>query len=122
MLAALQAPAIRRIALFVGTVRDHADGKPVARLDYEAHPLAAREISRVLDAIAAGTPGVRLAAVHRSGQLVVGDLAVIVGAAAAHRAEAFAACRDAIEQIKALVPIWKKEWAPDGSAHWVNLE
>jgi molybdopterin converting factor subunit 1 len=122
VLAALQAPDIGGIALFIGTVRDHADGKPVARLDYEAHPQAAREIGRVLDAIAARMPGVRLAAVHRSGQLAVGDLAVIVGAATAHRAEAFAACRDAIEQIKERVPIWKKEWAPDGSAHWVNLE
>jgi molybdopterin synthase catalytic subunit len=65
---------------------------------------------------------VRLAALHRTGELVVGDLAVIVAASAPHRAEAFAACRDAIERIKESVPIWKKEWAPDGSAHWVNLE
>ncbi len=122
VLAALKAPDVGGIALFVGTVRDHADGKPVARLDYEAHPHAARDIDRVLAEIAAIAPGVRLAAVHRTGQLAVGDLAVIVGAGAAHRAEAFSACRDAIERIKERVPIWKKEWAPDGSAHWVNLE
>jgi molybdopterin synthase catalytic subunit len=65
---------------------------------------------------------VRLAALHRTGELAVGDVAVIVAASAPHRAEAFAACRDAIERIKERVPIWKKEWAPDGSAHWVNLE
>jgi molybdopterin synthase catalytic subunit len=122
VLGALQAPAIGGISLFVGTVRDHAGGKPVARLDYEAHPHAARDIDRVLAEIAARMPGIRLAAVHRTGQLAVGDLAVIVGAASAHRAEAFTACREAIERIKERVPIWKKEWAPDGSAHWVNLE
>jgi MoaE-MoaD fusion protein len=111
------------IALFIGTVRDHADGKSVARLDYEAHPeLAAREMERVLEEIARAAPHVRLAALHRTGELAVGDLAVIVAASAPHRAEAFAACRDAIERIKERVPIWKKEWAPDGSAHWVNLE
>lgn len=122
LLAALQAPGIGGISLFIGTVRDHADGKPVARLDYEAHPHAAREIDRILAEIAARLPGVRLAALHRTGQLAVGDLAVIVGAGSAHRGEAFTACREAIERIKERVPIWKKEWAPDGSAHWVNLE
>jgi molybdopterin synthase catalytic subunit len=64
---------------------------------------------------------VRLAALHRAGTLAVGDAAVIVAASSAHRAEAFAACREAIERIKAQVPIWKKEWAADGTAHWVNL-
>jgi molybdopterin synthase catalytic subunit len=53
--------------------------------------------------------------------LKVGDLAVIVVASEPHRAEAFAACRAAIDQIKQTVPVWKKEWAPDGSAHWINL-
>jgi molybdopterin synthase catalytic subunit len=76
----------------------------------------------VLDEVAAAHAGVRLAALHRVGSLAIGDLAVIVAASAAHRAEAFAACRDAIEQIKQRVPIWKKEWAPDGTAVWVNLK
>jgi molybdopterin synthase catalytic subunit len=110
------------VALFVGCVRDHADGKAVARLDYEAHPsLAEREMNAVLSDVAASHPGVRLAALHRTGQLALGDLAVVVAASAPHRAEAFAACRQAIERIKERVPIWKKEWAPDGSANWVNL-
>jgi molybdopterin synthase catalytic subunit len=123
VLAAVRHAQAGGIALFIGTVRDHADGKPVARLDYEAHPeLAAREMERVLEEVARVSPHVRLAALHRTGELVVGDLAVIVAASAPHRAEAFAACRDAIERIKERVPIWKKEWAPDGSAHWVNLE
>jgi len=116
-------PTAGGVALFVGVVRDHADGKPVARLDYEAHPeLATKETKRILEGIAAEIEGARLAAVHRVGSLRVGDLAVVVAASAPHRAEAFRACRLAIDRIKETVPIWKKEWAPDGTAHWVNLD
>jgi molybdopterin synthase catalytic subunit len=123
VLAAVRAPGMGAEVLFLGSVRDHADGKPVARLDYEAHAsMAEREMSRILHEIAAARPDVRLAALHRIGELAVGDVAVAVAAAAAHRAEAFEACREAIEQIKHRVPIWKKEWAPDGSANWVNLK
>ncbi len=123
VLAAVQSASTGGIALFIGTVRDHADGAAVARLDYEAHPtLAEREMRRVLDEIAEAHPGVRLAALHRTGSLAVGDVAVIVAAGAPHRAEAFSACRAAIEQIKQRVPIWKKEWTPDGVATWVNLK
>jgi molybdopterin converting factor subunit 1 len=123
VLAAVRSPSIGGIALFIGTVRDHADGQAVARLDYEAHvAMAERELSRILVEIAERWPGARLAALHRIGRLEVGDMAVVVAAGAAHRAEAFSACREAIEQIKQRVPIWKKEWAPDGAAHWVNLE
>jgi molybdopterin synthase catalytic subunit/molybdopterin converting factor small subunit len=123
VIAAVRGPHAGAISLFIGTVRDHADGKPVTRLDYEAHAtLAERELRRVLDEIAAEQLGVRLAALHRTGELAVGDLAVIVAASAPHRSEAIAACSEAIERIKARVPIWKKEWGADGSAHWVNLE
>lgn len=122
-LAAVRHAGAGAVAVFVGTVRDQADGKPVARLDYEAHPeLAEREMHAILDEIEHASPGVRLSALHRTGQLAVGDIAVLVATRAPHRGEAFAACRDAIERIKARVPIWKHEWAPDGSAHWVNLE
>jgi MoaE-MoaD fusion protein len=122
-MAAVAHPSAGAVAVFTGVVRDHADGKAVARLDYEAHPtLAPREMRRVLEEVTAGIPGVRLAAVHRVGQLAVGDLAVVVAASSAHRAQAFEACREAIERIKATVPIWKKEWGPDGVAHWVNLK
>jgi molybdopterin synthase catalytic subunit len=123
VLAQLRAPEVGGIALFIGTVRDHAGGRTVVRLDYEAHPqLAQQEMSRILDALCSEHPGVRVAAVHRTGELAIGDLAVIVGASSAHRAEAFAACRAAIERIKERVPIWKKEWADDGSGTWVNLD
>jgi molybdopterin synthase catalytic subunit len=122
LITALSGPEIGGIALFLGTVRDHADGKAVARLDYEAHPLLAhKELLRVCGEVLRTHPGARLGVVHRVGTLSIGDLAIIVGAGAAHRAEAFDTCREAVEQIKARVPIWKKEWAPDGSANWVNL-
>ncbi|MCC7539808.1 MAG: molybdenum cofactor biosynthesis protein MoaE [Deltaproteobacteria bacterium] len=111
------------VDVFLGYVRDHADGKAVARLEYEAHPaLALAEMRRIAAAVEAEIPGVRIACLHRTGTLAVGDLAVVVAASAAHRAEAFTACRAVIERVKERVPIWKKEWAPDGSAIWVNLD
>lgn len=121
-LAAVQHPGAGALVLFLGTVRDHAEQGAVAKLDYEAHrSLAERELSRVLSELAGEFPGVRLCAHHRIGSLAVGDIAVVVAASAAHRAQAFEACRAAIDRIKETVPIWKKEWAPDGSALWVNL-
>ena len=111
------------IALFLGVVRDHAADRAVQRLDYEAHAsLAEREMVAIADEVLARHAGTRVCAVHRVGELQVGDLAVIVAASAAHRAEAFEACRELIEQIKERVPIWKKEWGVDGSADWVNLK
>ena len=110
------------VCLFVGVVRDHAEGKAVERLEYEAHPtLAIPELRRVLERVEREVPGTRVAAVHRAGALEVGDLAVVVAASAAHRAEAFAACRLAIDRLKETVPIWKKEHEPSGNAVWVNL-
>lgn len=121
-LALVSRPGAGGVCMFIGVVRDHADGQPVARLDYEAHAtLACKEMERILQALVTEDPELRLCALHRVGELKVGDLAVIVAASAPHRAEAFAACRLAIDRIKTTVPIWKKEWAPDGSAHWVNL-
>ncbi len=111
------------ICIFTGVVRDNAEGKDVARLDYEAHEsLALKEMQRVLEGVVSEHAAVRLAAVHRVGQLEIGDVAVCVAASAAHRDEAFTACRKAIDRIKERVPLWKKEWGPSGEAHWVNLE
>lgn len=111
------------IAIFLGVVRDHHEGKAVTRLDYEAYTaLANKEMARILDALERTYPNTRVAALHRVGELVVGDTAVVVAASAPHRGEAFALCRAAIDGIKESVPIWKKEWAADGSALWVNLE
>ncbi len=119
----VRAPHVGGIATFLGVVRDHHEGKAVSRLDYEAYTeLANRELARILTALMAAHPGTRLAALHRVGELAIGDTAVVVAAGAAHRAEAFALCREALDQIKRSVPVWKKEWSPDGSALWVNLE
>jgi molybdopterin synthase catalytic subunit len=76
----------------------------------------------VLEEVAAAHPGARLAAQHRVGSLAVGDAAVVVAASAPHRAEAFAACRAAIDTLKERVPIWKREWSPSGDSSWVGWE
>jgi molybdopterin synthase catalytic subunit len=116
-------PGAGGICIFHGVVRDHADGKQVSRLDYEAHEsLAEKEMKRVLEGVAAEHTGVRIAAVHRVGTLGIGDVAVCVAASAAHRDDAFAACRNAIDRIKETVPLWKKEWGRDGDGRWVNLD
>lgn len=122
-LAAVEHAGAGGVAVFIGVVRDHADGKSVSRLDYESHPtLAPKEMRRVLQTVAAEQPGVRLAAIHRVGQLGIGDRAVVVTASAPHRAQAFSACRDAIDRIKETVPVWKREWDTEGQPNWVNLE
>tara|TARA_B100001750_G_scaffold27733_1_gene18291 strand:- start:558 stop:1229 length:672 start_codon:yes stop_codon:yes gene_type:complete len=111
------------VALFVGVVRDHAEGRGVDGLEYEAHPtLALTEARRVLEGVAAEVPEARLAAIHRVGPLRVGERAVVVAASAPHRAEAFRACRLVIDRFKETVPIWKKEHFAAGDARWVNLE
>lgn len=120
---AVEHPGAGGVCIFHGVVRDHADGKSVSRLQYEAHEsLAEKEMRRVLEGVVAEHPGATIAAVHRVGDLAVGDVAVCVAASAAHRDEAFTACRKAIDRIKETVPLWKKEWGADGEAHWVNLE
>ncbi|MGI5120392.1 molybdenum cofactor biosynthesis protein MoaE [Marinactinospora thermotolerans] len=112
-------------AFFVGTVRDHDHGRQVTDLSYSAHPTAEAQMRRVMEKVVAdtsrdGRPVWRVAALHRVGDLRVGDIAVVVAAAAAHREEAFAACRRLIDDIKAEVPIWKHQTFTDGDAEWVG--
>jgi molybdopterin synthase catalytic subunit len=108
------------VCFFLGTVRDVNDGRTVAGLAYEAYaPMAVAEMKRIAEEIAAEIPGVRLSAVHRTGSLVVGDVAVLCAASAPHRDEAYRACRALIDRIKARVPIWKHERGPSG-AYWVG--
>lgn len=108
------------LTLFVGVVRDHADGRSVTAMEYEAYePMAEGEMERIEAGLSARFPGVRLVMRHRVGRLLVGEVAVAVAASAPHRDEAFAACRAGIEEIKARVPVWKREWGPDGSV-WVD--
>lgn len=119
-LAAVGDPAAGGTALFVGTVRDADDGRPVTALEYSAHPSAETVLGEVAAAVGRAEPVTALAVVHRVGSLVVGDLAVVVAAAAPHRAEAFAAARRLIEDVKAHVPIWKHQTFADGTDEWVG--
>jgi molybdopterin synthase catalytic subunit len=120
VLAAVADPAAGGVALFVGTVRDHDYGRGVTRLSYSAHPSAAAELRAVTEKVAAEFDVRALAAVHRVGDLAVGDLAVVVAVACPHRAEAFAACHSLIDRLKESVPIWKHQWFSDGESEWVN--
>ena len=114
-------PSAGAIASFSGVVRDHDDGRSVTALTYEAHPDADAVIAAVL-AEALSRPGVLAAsALHRTGDLVVGDLAFAAAASAAHRAEAFEACAWVVDQVKARAPIWKHQRFADGTEEWVNL-
>ncbi len=120
VLASVRGPDVGGIVIFLGTVRDHARGREIRHLEYEAYPeMAERELERIADEAAQRWPGARVAVAHRVGHLEIGDLAVVIAAAAPHRAEAFAACRYTIDTLKERVPIWKKEIATDGE-YWVD--
>ncbi|MFE4668874.1 molybdenum cofactor biosynthesis protein MoaE [Streptomyces sp. NPDC056716] len=118
--AAVGDAAAGGIALFVGTVRNHDGGAGVDALGYSCHPSAESEIRRIAEKVAAEYPVRALAAVHRVGDLAVGDLAVIVAVACPHRAEAFDACRMLIDTLKHEVPIWKHQSFSDGTEEWVG--
>ena len=113
-------PAAGGIALFAGAVRDSDHDKGVSGLGYSAHASAEAELRRVAEVVAEKYPVLGVAAVHRVGDLGVGDLAVVVAVSCPHRAEAFDACRDLIDLLKASVPIWKHQRFTDGTAEWVG--
>ncbi len=120
LMEAVAAPDRGGVATFLGLVRNHHDGHEVLRLEYSAYvPMAAAELGRIVAEAEARWPA-RLAVQHRLGALRIGDVAVAVVAASAHRAPAFEACRHVIEEIKHRVPIWKREFHPDGSVTWVD--
>ncbi|HEY7486334.1 MAG TPA: molybdenum cofactor biosynthesis protein MoaE [Streptosporangiaceae bacterium] len=121
VLGAVGDPGAGGIALFVGTVRDTDHEQAVTRLSYSAHPSAEQELRRVAEKVAADYPVRAMAAIHRAGDLEIGDLAVIVAVACPHRAEAFEACRRLIDDLKAQVPIWKHQMFADGDAEWVGM-
>jgi molybdopterin synthase catalytic subunit len=115
-------PAAGGIDVFIGTVRDHNQGQEVTLLEYEAYVgMAEKEMQRIAVEISERIPGVRLSVLHRVGRLTVGDIAVVCAASAAHRDEAFRACRLLIDEIKARVPIWKREHDARG-ASWVGWQ
>lgn len=108
--------------LFEGVVRNHHEGRAVESIFYDAYrPMAEKEIDAIVREVRAQFPDVALAVLHRLGHLVVGDASIAIVAASPHRAEAFGACRLAIDRIKETVPIWKKERGPDGE-EWVGWQ
>jgi MoaE-MoaD fusion protein len=118
---AVRSEGMGGIVTFTGMVRLHSRGTTIDHLEYEAYaPMAIKVMTALCDEIEAEIPGTRLAVEHRVGTLQIGDIAVVIAAAAPHRAEAFTACRAMIDRLKDRVPIWKKEVAIDG-AEWVGL-
>jgi molybdopterin converting factor subunit 1 len=120
-LAAVAGPGMGGIVTFTGMVRRQSRGVAVDHLEYEAYgSMAVREMTRLCEELEVEHPGIRIAVEHRVGRLEIGELAVVIAAAAPHRAEAFAACRAMIDRLKDRVPIWKKEVGDDG-AEWIGL-
>jgi molybdopterin synthase catalytic subunit len=117
------APGVGAVVTFVGAVRDHdTPGRGAVRLlDYEAHPQAGEVMHAVCRQVADSHPKCTLAAIHRVGPLTVGDVALAVAVAAAHRGPAFAAAEDLVEQIKSRLPVWKHQVFADGTDEWVGL-
>jgi molybdopterin synthase catalytic subunit len=119
--ARLADPAAGGVVIFAGIVRNHHQGKAVSHLDYHSYEAMARRVGeRIVAEARTRWPLMACVAVHRLGRLHVGDAAVWVGVSAAHRDAAFAACRFVIDAIKERVPVWKHEFAPDGSTSWVE--
>jgi molybdopterin synthase catalytic subunit len=118
--AAVADPGAGGLALFAGAVRDTDHDRDVTALSYSAHPSAEAELRRVAEVIAEKFPVLAIAAVHRVGDLEIGDLAVVVAVACPHRAEAFDACRALIDLLKASVPIWKHQRFAEGDSEWVG--
>lgn len=105
---------------FTGLVRDHDGGRSVVSLSYSAHPSAEAELRRVAESIAQIPEVIAVSAVHRVGDLAIGDAAVVVAVSCAHRGDAFAACKRLIDDLKEQVPIWKHQRFNDGSEEWVG--
>ena len=120
LVSTVQSPERGGIAVFLGLVRNHHEGRAVVRLDYSAYgPMAEAECGRIV-AEAGSRWDAAIALEHRIGPLSVGDTAVAIVAASAHREAAFAACRFVIDEVKRRVPIWKREHYADGTRVWVD--
>jgi molybdopterin synthase catalytic subunit len=120
VLAAVADPRAGGVDVFVGNVRDHDHDQGVTGLEYSAHPTALARLQDVVAGVAAKHDVLAVAAVHRVGPLAIGDAAVVVATAAAHRSEAFDASRALIDELKATVPIWKHQLFRDGTDEWVG--
>jgi molybdopterin synthase catalytic subunit len=120
-LAAVEGPDRGACVLFTGEVRDHDGGRHVVELEYVGHPTALDVLREVAAEIAADLPTGSVAVSHRVGMLKIGDIALVAAVSAPHRAEAFAACQRLVEEVKARIPIWKRQVFLDGTEEWVNF-
>ena len=114
-------PNCGAVVTFLGTVRDLTGEQVTIALDYEAYPgMAEKKLAEIEADTRARWPVGELAIVHRLGRLAVGEVSVAVAVSCPHRGEAFAACKHAIDRLKELVPIWKREHGPTGATEWVH--
>ncbi len=123
LVAQVSDPSLGGTAVFLGSVRRGGDDGPIRVIEYSAHEeLLDEEFGKIADETQARWPGTRIAVVHRLGQIAPGEPSIAVVAAAPHRADAFAACRHAIEEAKKRLPVWKKEIFDDGTELWRQNE
>ena len=118
--AAVADPAGGAIVSFTGVVRDHDHGRSVTALEYSAHPTAAAVVAQVAAEFAVRDGVLAIAVTHRLGDLVVGDLAIVVAVSAAHRQTAFTVCAELVDEVKKRLPVWKRQRFADGTDEWVN--
>jgi molybdopterin synthase catalytic subunit len=118
--AAVGDPRGGAVVSFVGVVRDHDGGRSVAELEYTCHPSATEQLAAVAARIAAEPAVLAVAVSHRVGLLKIGDAALVAAVACAHRGDAFAACARLVDEVKAEIPVWKRQVFADGTEEWVN--
>jgi molybdopterin synthase catalytic subunit len=118
--AAVQHPRAGARVVFCGVVREHDHDRHVTELEYQGHPSAERILAEIAEEFAAEPDVLALAVAHRVGVLAVGDVALVAAVATAHRREAFDACARLVDEVKARLPIWKRQVFADGTDEWVN--
>jgi molybdopterin synthase catalytic subunit len=119
-LKAVRTPAGGADVFFAGVVRDHDDGRSVTGIEYVAYPAAEAVLRQVAERIAARPEVLAIAISHRVGELLVGDAALVAAVSCAHRGDAFAACAELVDEVKAQLPVWKRQVFADGSDEWVG--
>jgi molybdopterin synthase catalytic subunit len=120
VLEAVRHPLAGGIATFIGVVRERDHGRSVEALHYSSHPSAPQVLRELTERVGDGADVIRLAVLHRVGQLEIGDIAVVVAVSAAHRVAALDVCRELIDAVKAAVPVWKHQIFEDGGDEWVG--
>lgn len=123
VLASVRDPASGGVVIFLGTVRNNSEGRPVRGLEYQVYKeMAEKRMARIEAEVRTKWPVRKISMVHRYGRLGIGDISVAVAVSAPHRAEAFEACRYAIDTVKRSLPLWKKEVFVSGKGVWVKGE